>query len=178
MEQKLDIESLFKEYYIALHRYAFTILRQEDEAKDVVQEVFMTLWEKNDTISINRSARSYLFRSVYNECLNHIRKREVRQRHHHLSVAQQTESESSGFPEEEEETLLQKKMNTILQSLPNQCRKVFMKSRAEQKKYVQIAEEMGIAVKTVETHMSKALKLIRQAVRVLLLLISLYTDII
>jgi RNA polymerase sigma-70 factor (ECF subfamily) len=171
-----EIELLFKEHYEQLHRYAFTILKDTDEAKDVVQAVFLNLWEKRETLNITSSPKAYLFRSVYNESLNHIKKQEVLNRHHNLSGAVTPgEDEQKPFAFEDELFLKQKIENVMLE-LPPQCREVFTKSRAEQKKYSEIAAEMGIAVKTVEAHMSKALKLIRKIVGVLVVLACLYID--
>jgi RNA polymerase sigma-70 factor (ECF subfamily) len=149
-----------------------------DEAKDVVQAVFLNFWDKRATLNITSSPKAYLFRSVYNESLNYLKKQEVLQKHHHISA-----SETSGIQEQkpfafEDELYLKQKIETVLQELPPQCREVFIKSRAEQKKYSEIATELGIAVKTVEAHMSKALKLIRKIVGVFVLLICLYRDLI
>ena len=69
-----EIEQLFKEHYEALFRYAFSILKNEEDAKDVLQIVFINLWERKDTLHINSSSKAYLYRSVYNESLNFIKK--------------------------------------------------------------------------------------------------------
>lgn len=170
-----EIAQLFKEHYEQLHRYAFTILKNEDEAKDIVQSVFLTLWEKRDTLHINSSPKAYLFRSVYHESLNYIRKQEVLRKHHTAAgeVLEDTEQKPFAF---EEELLIKEQIDQVLRELPPQCREVFVKSRAEKKKYSEIAQEMGIALKTVEAHMSKALKLIRQMLRVFIGLICLYNN--
>ncbi len=171
-----EIAQLFKEHYEQLHRYAYTILKNEDEAKDVVQSVFLTLWEKQDTIRINTSPKAYLFRSVYHESLNYIRKQDVL-RKHHTAAAEVHEGTTLQKPFAFEDDLaVREQIEQVLQELPPQCREVFVKSRAEQKKYSEIAAEMGIAVKTVEAHMSKALKLIRQMLRVFIGLICLYNS--
>ncbi len=176
MKDQLDIETLFNEYYIQLHRYAFTILKDDDEAKDIVQNVFLTLWEKGDQIRIQRSVKAYLFRSIYNESINYIRKKDAQQRHYLQSVQQDATATDTAVGEEAE--VWRKRIDDVLNTLPPQCREVFVKSRAEQKKYVEIASELGIAVKTVEAHMTKALKLIRQAVRVLICIVCLCVDMI
>lgn len=170
-----EIEKLFTDHYGALHRYAFTILKDEEEAKDVVQAVFLNLWEKKDNLSITSSPKAYLFRSVYHESLNFIKKREILQKHHHAAGATELNTEQKPFMGEEE-LFTRQRIDSVLDELPPQCREVFIKSRAEQKKYAEIAAEMGIAVKTVEAHMSKALKLIRQIVRVIVWVVCLYND--
>lgn len=176
MTSPSEIEFLFREHYEQLHRYAFTIVKDTDEAKDIVQAIFLNIWEKKDALNITSSPKAYLFRSVYNESLNHLKKKEVLNRHHNLSGALAPgEDEQKPFAFEDELFLKQKIENVMLE-LPPQCREVFIKSRAEQKKYSEIAEELGIAVKTVEAHMSKALKLIRKIVGVLVVLACLYRD--
>lgn len=146
-----------------------------DEAKDVVQMVFLNLWEKRDTLNIATSPKAYLYRSVYNESINYIKKQEVQQKHYNAIAHEKGAAPDIPFDKDEEQ-LLKKRIEDVLQQLPPQCREVFVKSRAEQKKYTEIAAELGIAVKTVEAHMSKALKLIRQIVRVFIGLVCLYSD--
>lgn len=178
MTNNIEIEHLFKEHYEQLHRYAFTIVKDTDEAKDVVQAVFLNLWEKRDSLNINSSPKAYLFRSVYHESLNHLKKTEVLQRHQNLSATETSATQEQKPFAFEDELWLRQKIDNVLQELPPQCREVFVKSRAEQKKYAEIAAELGIAVKTVEAHMSKALKLIRKIVGVFVVLACLYRDII
>jgi RNA polymerase sigma-70 factor (ECF subfamily) len=173
-----EIEDLFKEHYEQLHRYAFTIVKDMDEAKDVVQAVFLNFWDKRATLNITSSPKAYLFRSVYNESLNYRKKQEVLQKHHHISASEISDSQEQKPFAFEDELYLKQKIENVLQELPPQCREVFIKSRAEQKKYSEIAAELGIAVKTVEAHMSKALKLIRKIVGVFVLLVCLYRDLI
>ncbi|WP_162902756.1 RNA polymerase sigma-70 factor [Taibaiella koreensis] len=175
MIHEAEIAQLFADHYESLHRYAFTLLKDEDEAKDAVQSVFLTIWEKKETIQINSSPKAYLFRSVYHECLNYIRKQDVLKKHHAHAVAGLEDSRQQPFAFEDA-LFIREKIDKVLQELPPQCREVFVKSRAEQKKYSEIAAELGIAVKTVEAHMSKALKLIRQVLRVFILLFCLYND--
>jgi RNA polymerase sigma-70 factor (ECF subfamily) len=170
-----EIAQLFKEHYEQLHRYAYTILKNEDEAKDVVQSVFLTLWEKQETLRINTSPKAYLFRSVYHESLNYIRKQDVLRKHHTAAAEVHEDTFQKPFSFEDD-LAVKEQIEQVLRELPPQCREVFVKSRAEQKKYSEIAAEMGIAVKTVEAHMSKALKLIRQMLRVFIGLICLYNS--
>lgn len=170
-----EIEKLFTEHYAALHRYAFTLLKDEEEAKDVVQAVFLNLWEKRESLHITTSPKAYLFRSIYHEGLNFMKKQEVLQKHHTAASLGIDDTEQKPFASEEE-MFTKQKIDNILNEMPPQCREVFIKSRAEQKKYAEIADEMGIAVKTVEAHMSKALKLIRQIVRVIIWFVCLYSD--
>ncbi|KAA5536889.1 RNA polymerase sigma-70 factor [Taibaiella lutea] len=162
-----EIEQLFKEHYEALYRYAFSILKNEEDAKDVLQIVFINLWERRETLHINSSSKAYLYRSVYNESLNYIKKESVRQKHETGAFSLQ---ENPGQEDANEAGIWEQKINKVLEQMPPQCKAVFLKSRIENKKYAEIAAELDISVKTVEAHMSKALKIIRATIGVLWLL--------
>jgi len=170
-----QIETLFIAHYEALHRYAFTILKDHEDAKDAVQAVFLHIWEKRGRIAVHTSFRAYLFRSVYNHCINQLKKRAAEERHYSHMVPEIV-SDLALKDQLEEEQFYKRKVDQVLAQLPPQCREVFIKSRAAQKKYADIAQELGISIKTVEAHMSKALKLIRQALRVLLVIMYLIID--
>lgn len=165
---KKEIEVLFRTHFEALHRYAFTILKDTDKAKDAVQTVFLNLLEKVKSIQMEQSLKSYLYKSVYNQCINIIKKENILEAKHleymHLNsnAVQEAEHDHSGQE-------IKNRIDSVLNQLPPQCRLVFVKSRKDQMKYTEIAEDLGIAVKTVEAHMSKALKLIRNALRVLVI---------
>jgi len=153
------LDDAFHLYYEGLHRYAYTMLDDSEMAKDIVQQVFITLWEKKDTLNITVSVRAYLYRAVYNSCINH---RTRGRRHHPIDL------DSSGQLPVSPELLSEvRELRTILEraieTLPPQCKVVFLKSREEEKNYPAIARELGISVKTVEAQISKALKIMRSA---------------
>ena len=177
LKNHTDIQALFLAHYEQLHRYAFTIVKDGDEAKDIVQAVFLRILEKEVPLHTIEHPRAYLYRSVYNESINHIRKTELQEKHHSLLV-QAADTTDASHSVAEEALPMKQKVDKVLDQLPPQCREVFVKSRAEQKKDSEIATELGIAVKTVEAHMSKALKLIRMIVGVFVLLVCLYRDLI
>ncbi len=176
MDRPTDIQTLFMTHYASLHRYAFTIVKDNDEAEDTVQAVFLRRLEKNVALHDLEHPRAYLYRSVYNLSINTIRKTELQEKHH-ATIRKETAYTSTGAAGKDDEDLLQLKqqIDKVLDQLPPQCREVFVQSRANQKKYAEIASEMGIAIKTVEAHMSKALKLIRQIIRVFVGIICLYS---
>ncbi|KAA6440360.1 RNA polymerase sigma-70 factor [Dyadobacter flavalbus] len=152
------IAQAFHEHYEALHRYAYTILRENETAKDVVQKVFLSLLERTDKLEIKISLQSYLFRSVYNHCINH-RNRTPK----FVDLDQVSDEFSSGRNSinQVEVNEVQKQISAAIEKLPPQCKIVFLKNREEEKTYSQVASEMGIAVKTVEAQMTKALKILR-----------------
>ncbi|MBN9386040.1 MAG: RNA polymerase sigma-70 factor [Chitinophagaceae bacterium] len=153
------LEDAFHLYYEGLHRYTFTMLNDSDLAKDVVQQVFVTLWEKKDALSITMSVKAYLYRAVYNSCVN----RQTRG-HKHLSLPPDDAGQLPVKPEFLSDIReLQAILEQAIGSLPPQCRVVFLKSREEEKSYPVIARELDISVKTVEAQISKALKILRSA---------------
>lgn len=157
---KTLFEKLFKEHFQLLCIFAKQYVGDADTAQDICQKVFITLWEKRESINLKKSIKSYLFTSVKNRCLNHIRD--------HKKFRSKVLDLDCGafdlFTEEEhlEVEDLKEKIDKALEKLPEKCRKVFEMSRFQNMKYKEIAEELGIAQKTVEAHISKAMKILRE----------------
>lgn len=157
-------EMIFKTYYQPLCRYAYSFLQDKEEAEEVVQTSLITVWEKRQALSIETSLKSYLYRMVRNSCLNVIKHVRVKQQHaaHELYVKEVAyESVAHKIQAAELET----KIMQALKVLPEQCRLVFQLSRFEELKYQEIADQLQISVKTVENHMGKALKLMREQLK-------------
>ena len=149
-------ESLFKELYAPLSGYAVKYLKDLDHSEEVVQDVFCTLWEKRQTISITTSISAYLYTSVRNRCLNEIR----RQKNTAIQINQEIE-EISDADSRIEEIELDQRIEQAVQDLPEMSRKVFEMSRYDGMKYKEIADKLGVSVKAVEANMSRALKKMR-----------------
>lgn len=153
-------EQVFKSNFKRMHAYAFTILQDDHEAEEAVQQVFFRLWERNENLNINGPLAAYLYRAVHNQCLNQLRHLKVRSAHH-LQVVYQHKNRESHPVDQAVKGELEQKIRSALQELPEQCRTVFQLSRFEELKYRDIAERLGISVKTVENQMGKALKILR-----------------
>ena len=153
-------EQMFKTHFKRLHAYAFTILRDEIQAEEMVQQVFFKLWERNENLSLTGSVSSYLYRAVHNESLNYIKHQKVRS-NHQLNVAYSMKNEVEHPAKKIMASELEKKIHSALNELPEQCRTIFQMSRFDELKYREIADKLGISVKTVESQMSKALRLLR-----------------
>jgi len=153
-------EQVFKNHFKRLHAYAFTILRDEIQAEEMVQQVFFKLWERNENLSLTGSVSSYLYRAVHNESLNYIKHQKVRS-NHQLNVAYSMKNEVEHPAKKIMAGELEKKIHSALNELPEQCRTIFQMSRFDELKYREIADKLGISVKTVESQMSKALRLLR-----------------
>jgi RNA polymerase sigma-70 factor (ECF subfamily) len=154
-------EYVFKAYYKNLYSYVCTILKEETYAEEIVQQVFFKLWDKADTISIAGPVAAYLYRAVHNESLNYLKHQKVKSAHRmHVVYSMKDAIESA--PKTLQTKELEKKIRDSLNELPEQCRTIFQMSRFDEMKYREIAEALGIAVKTVENQMGKALKILRE----------------
>jgi len=169
---KASFEELFKAYFKPLTSFAFKFVNDIDEAKSIVHDVFMKLWEKRDEIDLSKSVKSYLFTSVNNRSLNFIRDHKKFNKEEYI-----LDNQSSKVPNVEEElasTDVQNKIDACLNSLNPKVKRIFELSRYEGKKYKEIAEEMNLSVKTIETHMSTALKVLREHLKEYLSVIILF----
>lgn len=153
-------EELFESYFESLSRYAFSILRDSDEAQDVVQKVFYKLWDQHKELDIRTSIKSYLYRIVHNESLNFVHQRTNRAEIN-AEIVSSNDDASDNVSEQLIASDLQQAIDHALEKLPPQCRKVFEMSRMEQKSYSEIAQNLAISVNTVENHISKALRQLR-----------------
>jgi len=153
-------EKLFKTHFKELHAYAYSLLKDWDIAQEIVQGVFLKLWEKSNVPMINASIRAYLYKSVYHDSLNHLRQQKVHLRYQTLTV-HTMESETSDTASKVILTEMQQKIHVALNKLPEKCRSVFHLSRFEELRYKEIAAHLDISIKTVETQMVKVLKILR-----------------
>jgi RNA polymerase sigma-70 factor (ECF subfamily) len=152
-----EFEKLFKNYYSDLCNFALKYTKNAEDAEETVQDVFYNLWEKRKKIQITGSIKSYLFTSVRNKCIQDL---------NHLKVIRKYEqtidkdSKTVHYNPSDELIYNESMMifNEALQTMPEKCRTVFKMSRYEGMKYIEIAEELSVSVKTVEAYISKALK--------------------
>lgn len=154
---KNAFDALFRRFYGPLCRYAANLTGGDmDEAEDLVQQTFVKLWEQRATIEVRHSVKAYLYKAVHNRALNRLRANRTREKYHH-----QTAMTEEAIQPQSPEPAFQKSLQQALEALPPQCRQVFELSRFEELKYREIADLMQISIKTVETQMGKALRLMR-----------------
>jgi len=157
---EVHFEEVFKSHFNRLYAYAFTIVKEEIAAEEMVQNVFFKLWEKQENITIRTSVTAYLYRSVYHESLNYLKHLKVKAAYQsHAAYTMGNQSDNAGSKALVSE--LERKLNQALSELPEQCRTIFQMSRFEELKYQEIADRLGLSVKTIENQMGKALKILR-----------------
>ena len=167
--QEGDVESfhvIFDSYYKPLVTYARKFLADIEEAEDQVQKVFLYIWEKRKSLDIGVSLKSYLFRSVHNACLNHLKREDLKNEYAREFLMNLASREAlfhyslNGFNYVAEKDLSTAIEHSI-ESLPATCKKIFRLSRLKGLKNREIAQEMSISVRTVETQIYRALKIMR-----------------
>jgi RNA polymerase sigma-70 factor, ECF subfamily len=155
-------EALFREYYAILCAFARKFVQDGDVAEEMVQELFMQLWDKRQSLQSDTSIRSYLFTAVRNSCLNHIKHLSVRERHE-AHTRQQAVPFSSDPLEALEQAELQARLHLAIEDLPDRCGEIFKLSRYEGLKYEEIAQQLQLSPRTVEVQIGKALRFLRKA---------------
>ncbi len=159
------LELLFRRFYKPLCSHAVRFVYSKQVAEDLVSEVFFQFYRTKAYENITSSYHSYLFRSVRNECYTYMR-REFGRTDVLESTMETTISTSNPQPDAEAHyNNLFLKVSDVIGKLPSQCQRVFIMSRFENKKYQEIALELQISPKTVEVHVSKALKQLRSALK-------------
>ena len=157
-------EMIFKNFYQPLCNYAYTFVQDRDEAEEIVQATFLSVWEKRDNLTIHTGVKPYLYAMVRNASLNVLKHEKIKQQHAavELAVAERSSESVSRTVMASE---LEERIYKALNKLPEQCRLIFKLSRFEELKYAEIADQLNISVKTVENQMGKALKIMREQLK-------------
>jgi RNA polymerase sigma-70 factor, ECF subfamily len=159
---KRAYEQMFKTYYSMLFNYAREIVKNQIQAEEIVVETFMKIWSKRQEINIETSLKPYLFRSVYNACINHIRHKAIEDKYqayfvHHIQTNDNFRIDTSNMPLNK---ILYKELEVVveksIEKLPPQCQEMFRLSRFENLSNDEIAEKLGVTVNTVRTQIAIA----------------------
>jgi RNA polymerase sigma-70 factor (ECF subfamily) len=166
-----DFDSLFEKYYPGLLFYATQFL-DEAEAKDVVQDVFLEVWKRKDTIIVGDQIGAYLYRLVYTRSINVLNHKKVESKysdaivelHEYKMKFYEAENNNEIFRDIENRELTNE-IETAINKLPDKCREAFILSYLHDLKNKEIAEAMNISLRTVEAHIYKALKILRKELK-------------
>jgi RNA polymerase sigma-70 factor, ECF subfamily len=157
-----QFETLFRSSYVSLVKYARTLIKDQDTAEEIVQDLFFRLWQDKEKFKIESSLNGYLFRAVHNKCLHYNEHLKVVERHA-KEISFEAEESSENPSEILQYKELQAKIARIIEKLPGRCGKIFCMNRFEGLKYSEIAQKLSVSVKTVEANMGRALKEFRKA---------------
>jgi RNA polymerase sigma-70 factor (ECF subfamily) len=165
---KVGFDSFFKRYYPRLTAYSCLFVEPQ-AAEDLVQDLFVYLWENSNEVKIHTSLEAYLFKAVHLRSLNHIKQLKTRDHHHKLIEDYIAEFEFKLFDPDKNESIqklfmedIRDEIKAAIDSLPEKCREVFMLSYIYDLKNKEISEVLGISLSTVENHIYNALKVLRQ----------------
>ncbi len=178
---KKAFEYIFKTYFEQLCRYAQEILKDSDQAEDVVESLFVRIWEDRKKINVHTSIRSYLYRSTYNASLNVLRKKRSENKYrdfflHHADFSKTHDYGSSSYPLSGIiENELEEKIDKVIDNLPPQCKKIFLMSRVEDLPHKEIAEKLDISINTVKSQIMNALKKIQVAMKEIIITLLIIT---
>ena len=150
-------ETVFRTHYAALCDFVDGYVRSREAARDIVQDLFVNLWERYDSPNPPPLATAYLYKAARNRALQHLRHARVVTRHH-MRVTQEPPRSAAAADEEARARDVARAIEEAIDELPERCREVFLLSREQNLTYAQIAETLGISIKTVEAQMWRALK--------------------
>jgi|SRR5699024_7274806 len=153
-------EQLFNRYWEPLFAAAIKRLQSEQLAKDVLQELFVELWEKHNELNIRSNVSGYLFTALKHRVINKIKAEAVREKYERMTI-QFYENNGLATEHQFSRNYLQEEMETKVKQLPERCREVFELSRIEHLSHKEISDQLGISPKTVENHIGRALKVLR-----------------
>ncbi|QVY67594.1 RNA polymerase sigma-70 factor [Polaribacter sp. Q13] len=154
-------KTLFDRYYKKLVDYSFSFTHNLQEAEDIVQQTFITLWTNRKKINTEKSIKSYLYRITQNSYIDTYRK----QKHKESFFDEIKERALSNRINDDDDLIEQRisKLKIVIESLPEKCKEILKMNKFQGLKYKEIADQLDISVKTVESHMHTAFKKIRKA---------------
>jgi RNA polymerase sigma-70 factor, ECF subfamily len=155
------LELLFHRYYNDLCRYLIIFLKDENIAKNIVQDLFLYLWEKHENIDFKKSLESYLYQACRFNALIYLRN-ENRHAKCHEKIRGTSTEESSDVSIEMEIKELNRIINEAIELLPDRCRQIFNLSRSRGLSYHEIAAQLGISVSAVDNQVNIAIKKIKR----------------
>ena len=136
-----------------------TILQDEASSRDIVQELFINLYEKSDGLNIRTDIRYYLISGCRNRCLNYLRSGKIRLGHSQAAGLQKNQPVYSEQNLELQD--LQREIDSLIDQLPERCAQIFRMNRFNGMRNAEIAKELDLSIRTVETQISKAIKFLR-----------------
>jgi RNA polymerase sigma-70 factor (ECF subfamily) len=148
------LDSLFRKYYYSLCRFATYLSNRTDLAEEIVADVFFRIWEKRETITVEKNVRSYLFTATRHTCINYMKQ----EKHMMEDLSEDLVHETPGPDDELMYSELESRINELINFLPQKRKAIFQLNRFEGFTYNEIAEILSLSSKTIENQMGKAIK--------------------
>ncbi len=157
------LRSIFDRHYALLLRDVSRLIADEDTGKDIVQETFVELWRKRAELDIHTSLRAYLRRAAVNRALNYLKTKRPLFIDDTTEMTVAVDTSTGDMAQQQRQESLESALHRAIAALPEKCRVVFSLSRFENQSHREIAEQLGISVKTIENQITKAMKTLREA---------------
>ncbi|MFD0861078.1 RNA polymerase sigma-70 factor [Sungkyunkwania multivorans] len=158
-------EMLFRLYHSKLRFIASNYISQAEDSEEIVQDVFIKIWKRRKSLNIKTNLNSYLFTTVKNTCLDHLRKQRRKTGFRHRLELLENTINYNALKDAAASAIIEKELALEIEKaialLPEKCKQVFMKSRVQGMTNKAISEQLHISVKTVENHMTRALRHMR-----------------
>ena len=171
LNQEKGFKQIFELFYPRLWHFVKEYITDEEDAKDILQNVFTTLWEKRNSLKADTNLNAYMYTLAKSQCLNHLKHLKVVNEYAREAQVEMQEAFVNAYavnafePERMDIEALELMIEKAVRELPEQCRKVFELNRYEGLKYKEIAQKLGISVKAVEAHISNALRHLRVSLK-------------
>ena len=156
---KEEYKKVFEEYYNPLCNFATKFVAGNDVAEDIVQEVFVQMWQKREKITLTSNIKSYLFQSTRNKAIEIIRRNKLQS--DYINEEKHKQKSSYEIDIEADNYMLKEQLYKSIRQLPPKCQQIFVLSKMNGLTYGEIAEELNLSVKTVENQIGRGLKLLR-----------------
>ena len=166
-------DKLYNHYSRKLYQFAFSLLKNKEDAEGIVQEVFLTIWHKRTDISLTKSFKSYLFTISSNLIIDLLRKR-LKEKEYLAYLEKYFIADTPTPDLETEYNLMKSKIEQVVETLPEKRKQIYKLSREKGLSQKEISEQLGISVKTVENQITLALKQIKDHLGSDMLLVSLF----
>jgi RNA polymerase sigma-70 factor (ECF subfamily) len=161
------LKKMFVEFYSVLIAYCVKFVKDLEAARDIVQDIFLKVLENQSKIDFSRPMHSYFLRLAHNQCMDYLQRLKVEKKYVHQTAMELAEIDLQydHLFEQLAAKILQERIDQVVEQLPEQCRIIFCKSRYEGMSHQEIARDLNISVRTVETQIYRALKILKNALK-------------
>jgi RNA polymerase sigma-70 factor (ECF subfamily) len=171
--EELAFETLYKRYYSQLVRFCWRYSKSKAIAEELVQDFFAEIWENAELLNITNSIRAYFYKAIRNSSLNYIKHKKVQEKYDPEWMSMKTETIMPEIEDKFREEKIREAIKRAVENLPERSRMTYKLHRYDGLTYEEIAEVMDISVKTVESQMTRTLKILRNQLSYLLPIILL-----